>query len=482
MAFSQVAYNSETKNYEVYARNGFVTTFFVFPANLKEGDSLPSLYLFAFKKRVTFKFSGTFNEKTDNLQFFLEGPAGYRYKASLQVDVPNGPYSWKLKRHAHTNIGKSNGATMFFVPRTICLAPDTLLTPETDIVNRWSFYGQSVQAKFGRLRLKMQLNKARCGENPEAAGDRKSVGLRRYYEIDEIGEGEKGKENKEPAPLKFTVEASPCAEPCKDAKAQNKEDLDDHYYRPVVKKSQCPPKSSATFLVQDITGSSLQDMPAKAYNALGNWIPDKIQAYLPEPLKTEKFPSVAEIKPKFEAMWTTKSADSADKFDKIEKPPSPELTTRTFSTKSRKTDELNSPTELSKLDKTAHESTAVDSKTNSLKKKQQRTVKTTAIHDGKKTGSLHHKILSNCDSSEVVGSNISMVSKSCAGSSCKCPVTLSSDSEEGDEKKMSTTLSYSKTTDPDSSSKANVKVKKNFNQPLLGFSNIHVSFGKGFTK
>ncbi len=447
---------------------------------------MPSLYLFAFKKRVTFKFSGTFNEKTDNLQFFLEGPAGYRYKASLQVDVPNGPYSWKLKRHAHTNIGKSNGATMFFVPRTICLAPDTLLTPETDIVNRWSFYGQSVQAKFGRLRLKMQLNKARCGENPEAAGDRKSVGLRRYYEIDEICEGDKDKEKKEPAALKLTVEASPCAEPCKDARAHNKEDLDDHYYRPVIKKSQCPPKSSATLLVQDIAGTSLQDMPAKAYNALGNWIPDKIQAYLPEPLKAEKFPSVAEIKPKFEAMWTAKSADSGDKVDKVERPPSPELTTRTFSTKSRKTDEekaATSPTELSKEDKKAHESTAIDSDTNSLQKRK-RTVKTTTIRDGKKTGSLHPKLMSKstCDSSEVVGSNISMVSKSCAGSSCKCPVTLSSGSEDGDEKKMSTTLSYSKTTDPDSLSKANVKVKKNFNQPLLGFSNIHVSFGKGFTK
>ncbi len=242
MAFSQVAYNSETKNYEVYAADGFVTTFFVFPATLKDGDKLPSLYIYAFKRQVPFKFSGTFNVETDNLQFFLEGPPGFRYKASLQVDVPEGPYSWKLKRHAHTNVGKANSAAMFFVPRTICLAQNTLVTPETDIINRWSFYGQSVQVQFGRLRLKMQLNKAKCKTNPEAGDNRKSVGLKKYFPIAETAVK---KEDKKKVPVGIKLVAVEKGD-----------------------EQKCP-----SGMVAEIVPLEDSDLTANAYNAaVGKWM------------------------------------------------------------------------------------------------------------------------------------------------------------------------------------------------------------------
>ncbi len=181
MEMSQVLYNQERQIYEVMARDGQVMTCFVFPSILKAGDKLPPLYMHIWAEEgVLFKFDGEYNAGTDNLEFFIEGPVGYVYKISLQVDLPERSYAWKIKRHGHTNIGRENGATRLFVPRSLCVSPLSLLESRLEVVKRWSFSGRSVPQLFGRLRMKVAFSPARCAENPNNDHPRVSEGLYAY--------------------------------------------------------------------------------------------------------------------------------------------------------------------------------------------------------------------------------------------------------------------------------------------------------------
>ncbi len=175
MDSSEVVFNQERKIYEVTAEDGNFWTYFVFPAALEKGDSLPTLYIHALGK--DFRFEGEYNESSDNLEFFIEGPVGFVYKASLQVDLPEEPYAWKIKRHAHTQIGRERDCTQLYVPRTICLRSPSLVTSEREVLKRWSFYGPTVPDHFGRLRLKVSLAQSKCKENPEEYNLRQSPTL-----------------------------------------------------------------------------------------------------------------------------------------------------------------------------------------------------------------------------------------------------------------------------------------------------------------
>ncbi len=194
---SQVFYNPEKQIYEVNAPEGKIATYFVFPPTLQTGDKLPPLYIHAWDQDVLFKFDGDYNAETDNLEFFIEGPIGYIYKISLQVDLPEQTYAWKIKRHGHTNIGRSNGATRLFVPRALCLSSSTLLDSELEVVKRWSFYGCSVPQQFGRLRLKVALFPARCAENPDNNYPRGSKGLYAYFDKEEGGQKQQQQQHQE---------------------------------------------------------------------------------------------------------------------------------------------------------------------------------------------------------------------------------------------------------------------------------------------
>ena len=185
MELSQVFYNQERQIYEVNSPDAKVATYFVFPPTLQPGDKLPPLYIHAWDKDVIFKFDGEYNANTDNLEFFIEGPIGYVYKISLQIDLPEQTYGWKIKRHGHTNVGRDNGATRLFVPRALCLSSQTLVESEQEVVKRWTFYGQSVPQQFGRLRMKVSFFPARCGENPDNNYPRGSKGLYRYFKEEE---------------------------------------------------------------------------------------------------------------------------------------------------------------------------------------------------------------------------------------------------------------------------------------------------------
>ncbi len=183
MAMSEVSFNQERQIYEVNSPEAKIATYFVFPSVLQPGDKLPPLYIHAWEN-VVFKFDGEYNPQSDNLEFFIEGPIGYVYKISLQIDLTDDePYAWKIKRHGHTNMGKDNGATKLFVPRELCLHDDTMLVPEQDVLKRWTFFGQSVPQQFGRLRLKVAFFPARCGEN--ADNHRDSKGLYNYFDKEE---------------------------------------------------------------------------------------------------------------------------------------------------------------------------------------------------------------------------------------------------------------------------------------------------------
>ncbi len=183
MDMSKTFYNPEQKNYEVNAPNAKVSTYFVFPPNLQNGDKLPPLRIYAWKKNILFTFDGQYNAETDNLEFYIEGPTGFVYKISLQTDLPDQTYAWKIKRHGHTNQGRHNGATRLFVPRSLCLSSPTLISSETEVVKGWTFYGRSVQQQFGRLRLKVAFFPARCADNPENVYPRMSKGLARYMNV-----------------------------------------------------------------------------------------------------------------------------------------------------------------------------------------------------------------------------------------------------------------------------------------------------------
>ncbi len=139
---------------------------------MKGGDKLPPLHMALWRENIVFSFNGEYNDQTDNLEFFVEGPVGFIYKGSLQVDPAqeagdSGSYSWKMKRHAHTREGRDQDSTQFFVPRSVCLAAATTVGSETSVVKRWTFYGRSVPQRFARLGLKLTFSPARCGENPE---------------------------------------------------------------------------------------------------------------------------------------------------------------------------------------------------------------------------------------------------------------------------------------------------------------------------
>lgn len=191
---SDVTFNRQRRIFEVFSPDGNVATYFVFPATMSDGDALPPLYIHAWKEDVLFKFEGEYNASTDNMDFFLEGPVGYVYKISLQVDVPGGgePYSWKLKRHGHTNVGRDNNCTQLFVPRVLCLTERTLVGADKKVVKRWTFHGPTVPEQFGRLRLKISFQPARCGENPENNYPKGSKGIFKYMEPQGTGEERKG--------------------------------------------------------------------------------------------------------------------------------------------------------------------------------------------------------------------------------------------------------------------------------------------------
>ncbi len=170
---SGFVFNPDTEAYEVRSDNGSIATSFVFPPQMKGGDKLPPLHMTLWRENIVFSFNGEYNDQTDNLEFFVEGPIGFIYKGSLQVDPAqdagdsNSGYSWKMKRHAHTREGRDQDSTQFFVPRSVCLAAATTVGSETQVVKRWTFYGRSVPQRFARLGLKLTFSPARCGENPE---------------------------------------------------------------------------------------------------------------------------------------------------------------------------------------------------------------------------------------------------------------------------------------------------------------------------
>jgi len=179
---SSVCWNLDRKIYEAVCPDGFLDTFFVFPPSLKSGDKLPPLFIRAFSNGETiFRFQGEYNAEDDNLDFFLEGPVGWVYKASLQVDFPGVPYVWKIKRHGHTQIGRLHDACRLFVPRTQCLARQGLLSAGADVLKRWTFRGRAIPEQFGRLRLKVRLTPARCVQNQDS--NRLSQGLGAYRHI-----------------------------------------------------------------------------------------------------------------------------------------------------------------------------------------------------------------------------------------------------------------------------------------------------------
>ncbi len=178
---SQITYNREKRVYETEAPDGKVSTYFVFPPLMQDGDALPPLFIHAWADGVVFRFSGQYNANTDNLDFFVEGPVGYVYKLSMQVDLPSRTYSWKIKRHGHTNTGRENGATKIFVPRVLCLTSRSAIESERSVMRRWTFFGPSVPDRFGRLRLKVAFSPARCADNPENNFPRGSKGLLRYF-------------------------------------------------------------------------------------------------------------------------------------------------------------------------------------------------------------------------------------------------------------------------------------------------------------
>ncbi len=169
MEVSNILFNSDTKTYEVKSENGKIATHFVFSPWMKKGDRLPPLHMVIWGDKVVFSFNGVYNVTTDNLEFFVEGPVGYIYKGSLQLDpalrsntISSG-YSWKIKRHGHTRTGRDHDCTQFFVPRSICVAATTTITSET-VVKHWTLYGQSVPRKFARLGLKLAFWPARCSD------------------------------------------------------------------------------------------------------------------------------------------------------------------------------------------------------------------------------------------------------------------------------------------------------------------------------
>ena len=182
---SQIDYDETNRRYEIRSPDAKVSTYFVFPPTLEPGDRLPPLLIYAWSEGVTFKFDGQYNDKSDNLEFFIEGPVGFVYKMSLQVDLPGEGYAWKIKRHAHTNTGKDNGATRIYVPRALCMNPNTLVESGREVVKRWTFYGRVLPRQFGRLRLKLAFFPARCGGNPDNAHGRSSKGVYKYYNKEE---------------------------------------------------------------------------------------------------------------------------------------------------------------------------------------------------------------------------------------------------------------------------------------------------------
>ncbi len=458
MAVSQVAYNKENKNYEVIARNGQVATFFVFPAKLQAGDALPTLHIRAFKKQLLFVFSGIYNEKTDNLEFFLEGPTGFRYKASLQVDVPRGPYSWKVKRHAHTKFGKADDATMFFVPRTMCLQPETLLNPEVDVVNRWSFYGGVMPAKFGRLGLKMKLAKAMCKKNPEAAGDQ-DTGLKGYnfnvLKQRQTFPGPKGinlaveiaeqQTESEKTCLTEVSKKVPCGE--------NKTDL----RVPKIDANTCSSKVKASLPKVDVPTVPANVNPYEAtkliHKARDSIFKGTITMKPNNSLEYEKFPSVADIRPKFEGLFGSSG----------ERDPSIVLSEKTMSTKKRDNGTGNNFTV------SLNDDTSLSSKKKIFSSTQDHA---TSAKD------------TNGTSEKSIGVTCSQDDKN-AGS----PSSTKSLIESKDGKRI-TTITTTASSKDNQSILANplaavvrkygpgVKTKKNYNQTFLGFSDIQVYLGK----
>ncbi len=174
---SDFVFNQDLMAYEVSSHDGYIESSFVFPPKMKKGDKLPPLHMILFREGIVFSFFGEYNQVTDNLEFFVEGPAGYIYKGSLQVNPAvsddndghdsKSTYCWKMKRHAHTRKGRQQDSTQFFVPRSVCLSAENTLESETDVVKRWTFYGRSIPTRFARLCLKLSFFPARCMENPE---------------------------------------------------------------------------------------------------------------------------------------------------------------------------------------------------------------------------------------------------------------------------------------------------------------------------
>ncbi len=172
MAYANISYNPDIKIYEALCPNGQLMTYFVFPVNLKAGDTLPPLRTHCFHGGASFTFRGYYNDSKDNLEFVVDGPVGYSFKASLQVDSQaEGSYSWKMKKHGIlVGSDKATDESQFIIPRSLCHGPlDMLLDSERAVVKRWCFYGRTVLERFGRLRLKLKFLSGRFQGKEEKA-------------------------------------------------------------------------------------------------------------------------------------------------------------------------------------------------------------------------------------------------------------------------------------------------------------------------
>ena len=172
MAYTNISYNPDMKIYEALCPNGQLMTYFVFPVNLKAGDTLPPLRTHCFHGGASFTFRGYYNDSKDNLEFVVDGPVGYSFKASLQVDSQaEGSYSWKMKKHGIlVGSDKATDESQFIIPRSLCHGPlDMLLDSERAVVKRWCFYGRTVLERFGRLRLKLKFLSGRFQGKEKAA-------------------------------------------------------------------------------------------------------------------------------------------------------------------------------------------------------------------------------------------------------------------------------------------------------------------------
>ncbi len=156
MKSPQVLYNVKNETFEAKCEDGFLDTYFVFPPMLKEGDKLPCLMIYFRDESEAFQFVGQFNSTTENLEFLFDGPTGYSYKLSISLDPGSeNPYIWKAKKHGLTTNYSAFEDAVIYVPKYICLEQSSLVGARKDVMEKPTFYGQSVPEVFCTLRLKI---------------------------------------------------------------------------------------------------------------------------------------------------------------------------------------------------------------------------------------------------------------------------------------------------------------------------------------